>query len=191
MVSAEKSGQYSISAVEFLLFCISNLITSSGSADTYQPISKWWWNSDLALNLLLNRKWRQFKFSHRFCIHKSGSKSNPRDWRITRIPRNIGILWIEWHSHVQCRYHHFYPIFTCKLMFASGTCVVIILMVLRESPDLHSAQSFIRSFNPSSQDLSETKDASFFLERKKETVTHQFIAVLCDMSCVREIYLYL
>lgn len=38
MVSAEKSGQYSVSAVEFLLFCINNLITCSGSADTYQPI---------------------------------------------------------------------------------------------------------------------------------------------------------
>lgn len=38
MVSAEKSGQYSVSAVESLLFCITNLVTRNGSADTYQPI---------------------------------------------------------------------------------------------------------------------------------------------------------
>lgn len=76
-------------------------------------------------------------------------------------------------------------------MFASGTCAVIPLKVLSESPDLCSAQSFVHSFNPSMQDLSGTKDASFFLECKKEMVTHQFIAVLCDMSYAREIYLYL
>jgi len=52
-------------------------------------------------------------------------------------------------------------------------------------------QSLIHSFNPSTQDLSGTKDASFFLECRKEMVTHQFIAVLCDMSCAREIYLHL
>lgn len=191
MVSAGKSGQYSISAVESLLFCVSNLVTCSSSADTYKPIQKWWWNSILALSLLLNRKWRKFKFSLRFCIYKSGSKSNPRDRRITHIPRNIWMLWTEWHSHVQCRYHHFYSTFTCKLMFASGTCAAIPLKVLGKSPDLCSAQSFVHSFNPSTQDLSGTKDASFFLERKKEMVTHQFLAVLCDMSYAREIYLYL
>lgn len=41
MVSAEKSGQYSVSAVESVLFCISNLATCSDSANTYQPIKKW------------------------------------------------------------------------------------------------------------------------------------------------------
>ena len=76
-------------------------------------------------------------------------------------------------------------------MFASGICAAIILTVLSESPHLCSAQGFIRSFNPSTQDLSGTKDASFLLECKKEMVTHQFIAVLCDMSCASEIYLYL
>lgn len=45
-------------------------------------------------------------------------------------------------------------------------------MGLSESPDLHSAQSFIRSFNLTTQELSGTKDASFFLECKKEMVTH-------------------
>lgn len=50
MVSADKSRQWSVSAVESLLFCISNLITRGGSTDTYQP------NSVLAPSCLLNRK---------------------------------------------------------------------------------------------------------------------------------------
>lgn len=33
--------------------------------------------------------------------------------------------------------------------------------------------------------------SSFFLEHKKEKVTHQFIAALCGMFCARKIYFYL
>lgn len=193
MVSAEKSGQHSVSATESLLICTSNLRMHRGSADTYQPIQKWNWNSVLAVSLLLNRKQIQFKFSHTFCTYKSGSKLNPRYWGFTHIPKNIWILQNEWHSHMQCRYHHFYCIFTCKLMFASETSAATILSVLTESSALCSAQSFNYSFVPSTQDLSGTKDASFLECKKRNGDTPVYCCALWygDMSSAREFYLHL